>query len=650
MFVLQTPFALAADSATNDLIETRFKEFRTESENAKSIQVKSSTRFTIKSTEGFEISGKIGAHANVDEQEPTSPKAYEMIDMELTIDVPEEEIEKNKIYGKAEFIVIDEVIYMRASEIRAEGLPLGLLINEAITDEFTNKWVKIDLRSDAFFGSEFDEIQESFNVQGSTMQQLSGITGISEATLEQMLQKFMDYDVLEFEKDPVDYKGYSSYTAKLNKTNAFAFFNSMSEMILREENSNISLADVFDMRKLLVKNKNLRLKVLIDEAREKMSGMVIQFATQFNDGAERVDISIISEMMFEHDIFQKIESPKNATSIEEMFEEAFAFNPLGFDEPSFDEDFDFDNEFDINDDFTTEEDNRIDTNRTYESTDAFIGDVDAPVTIVEFVDYECTFCKRFTEEVLPQIKENYIDEGLVKVVFREFPLANHQLADSSAIAAQCAHQQGKYYPMHKELFNRKPVQDNREVIKLAVQAGLDETTFRDCFSKQQTLEAVETDKAAGKDLGVTGTPAFFINGEQIVGLRDYDFFANKIEEALQVNDTPTFNEERPTSADEEDRFFNVMAETVCFMKDFTDDRLAPGVRPTQDRIKEVMDEFSPFNNDEIYNAVDRIARNHGFTGYDEIEIVGGIYNPTDARTKIVEQRIFETCFLDYDFE
>lgn len=649
MFFLLGTYAVQADNhASNELVETKFTEFRTATENAKSMSAKSSIRFSVTSTEGFEISGRIGSYANADEQEAGNPKAYETVDFEITVNAPDEDIEKNKIMGAAEFRVVNDVVYVYIESFTTEGLPLSLFINNELTSQFVGRWIKIDLSSEALLGADFEEIQSSFDPEASTVKQISDVTGISEATLERMLQKFFDYDVLEFHKDPIDYKGYASYTAKLNKTNAFAYFNSIGEMIAKEKNSPLSLSDIFEIRKFFVKNKSLSLKVLIDEAKDAMAGIVLHFATQFNDGGERVDISIVSEMLFEHNVFHTIEAPQNAIAIEELLEEMFGFDPLDFEEPLYYDEEDYTYEYEDNFINETEEERHEDT---YESSDAHIGDAFAPVTIVQFVDYECPFCKRFSEEVLPQIKEQYIDNGRVKFVFREFPLTSHQLAQSSATAAQCALQQGKYYEMHNALYNRKPVQDSRELIKIAVNTGLNETLFRDCMNDKDIAKAIEKDKADGEALGVTGIPSFFVNGKMVVGFHDYDYFSDLIEQELDGE----FNEfaiedERTTSAEEEDRFYNVMAETVCFMKDFTDKKLAPGVRPTQSRIKEIMDQYSPYNNDEIYNAVDAIAKRYGFDGYEEIEIIGGIYEPTKERTDIVEQRIFDTCFLEYDFD
>lgn len=95
-----------------------------------------------------------------------------------------------------------------------------------------------------------------------------------------------------------------------------------------------------------------------------------------------------------------------------------------------------------------------DVQRVEASTDddAFIGDANAPITVIEFSDYQCPFCQRFFQQTLPQIKENYINTGKVKLVYRDLPLSIHQHAQKAAEAAQCAGEQGKYFEYHDFLF------------------------------------------------------------------------------------------------------------------------------------------------------------------------------------------------------
>lgn len=164
--------------------------------------------------------------------------------------------------------------------------------------------------------------------------------------------------------------------------------------------------------------------------------------------------------------------------------------------------------------------------------DAVKGDEDAPVTIVEFSDYECPFCARFYSQTYNQIKEDYIDTGKVKLVFRDFPLGFHKNAQKAAEAAECAGDQGMYYEMHDKLFENG-VEGGVDSFKVyASTLGLDTEQFNECLDSDKYEKEVKQDMSDGQKAGVTGTPAFFINGEKVVGAQPYSVFQEKIEAAL----------------------------------------------------------------------------------------------------------------------
>lgn len=159
------------------------------------------------------------------------------------------------------------------------------------------------------------------------------------------------------------------------------------------------------------------------------------------------------------------------------------------------------------------------------------GPEQAPVTIVEFSDYQCPFCRR-AEPVVEQVLERYPEQ--VRLVYRHFPLDSiHPRARAAAEAAVCAEEQGHFWPYHEQLFANQDALEDDALAGYAEQAGLDMEAFRSCLSEPETRERVETDLAAGRALGVTGTPAFFVNGIPLRGARPLDDFVDVIERELE---------------------------------------------------------------------------------------------------------------------
>ncbi len=164
--------------------------------------------------------------------------------------------------------------------------------------------------------------------------------------------------------------------------------------------------------------------------------------------------------------------------------------------------------------------------------DAVKGDINAPVTIVEFSDYECPFCGKYVEETMPRIIENYVDTGKVKYVFRDFPLSFHADAQKAGEAAECAGEQDMYWDMHDMLFANQDALDVDSLKSYAEELGLDTESFNSCLDNGDMAEEVEADMADGAKYGVQGTPAFFINGEMVSGAMPYAVFEDAIETAL----------------------------------------------------------------------------------------------------------------------
>lgn len=167
-----------------------------------------------------------------------------------------------------------------------------------------------------------------------------------------------------------------------------------------------------------------------------------------------------------------------------------------------------------------------------------IGDPDAPVVIVEFTDFQCPFCSRHNQQTFPQIKANYIDTGLVRYVFKDFPLTSiHPQAVLAAQAARCAGEQeaDAYLTMHGLLFaNQQAWSGQSNAAELfagyAADAGLDGEALAACLESGQFEAAVGADLDEGIRLGVTGTPAFFLNGQLLSGAQPYEVFAQAIDQ------------------------------------------------------------------------------------------------------------------------
>ena len=170
--------------------------------------------------------------------------------------------------------------------------------------------------------------------------------------------------------------------------------------------------------------------------------------------------------------------------------------------------------------------------------DAFaIGNPAAPITIVEYTDFQCPFCSRHFNETFPQIKSQFVDEGIVRYVFKDFPLNNiHPQAAVAAEAARCAGDQEAYLEMHNLLFERQNDWSGQAPIDIfteyAGELGLDADAFKQCLSDDKYASAVEADLQEGIELGVTGTPAFFINGYFLSGAQPFTLFEQAIEGLL----------------------------------------------------------------------------------------------------------------------
>lgn len=176
--------------------------------------------------------------------------------------------------------------------------------------------------------------------------------------------------------------------------------------------------------------------------------------------------------------------------------------------------------------------------------DPVLGNADAPVTIVEYSDYQCPWCEYWFVNTYPQIKSQYIDTGKVKMVYRDRPVTTHPQSQMAAEAAECVDEAGTdtdYYKMHDLLFSgladwsstsgsEDAMNKAKDIfIGYANSIGHDITA---CLESGAMTEEVSNDYTASRTYGVRGTPTFFINGKMVVGAQSFEYFEAIIEDEL----------------------------------------------------------------------------------------------------------------------
>ena len=197
--------------------------------------------------------------------------------------------------------------------------------------------------------------------------------------------------------------------------------------------------------------------------------------------------------------------------------------------------------------------NRLPTNQPSEPVkisaddDPIIGNPNAPITIIEFSDFQCPFCARFHVQTLPLLLEEYIEQGKVKLVFRDFPIQSiHPNALPAAVAAECANEQGQFKAMHDMLFDNQNQWSKQETdvalsifTQYATEIQLDQNTFDSCLTSGKYIEEIRNDLEDGRSYDVTGTPGFFIGNDDIgyvelKGAQPFESFKKVIDAQLEA--------------------------------------------------------------------------------------------------------------------
>ena len=172
-----------------------------------------------------------------------------------------------------------------------------------------------------------------------------------------------------------------------------------------------------------------------------------------------------------------------------------------------------------------------------------MGSNDAPLTIVEFSDFECSYCRRFHEQVLPSLKRDYIDTGLVRFIHKDLPLPFHHQAKPAAAAARCAAEQDRYWDLYGALFNQQTCLTCRGVIEIAKEINLDTSDLQACMQQDTTQALINANLSEAKLHNIRATPTFIIgpsrtdgkhHGDVVEGALPWPQFKALIDQQLNV--------------------------------------------------------------------------------------------------------------------
>jgi protein-disulfide isomerase len=177
--------------------------------------------------------------------------------------------------------------------------------------------------------------------------------------------------------------------------------------------------------------------------------------------------------------------------------------------------------------------------------ESFKGESAAAVAIVEYSDFECPFCGKYSREIYPRIVESYVKTGKVKYYFRDLPLPSHPHALQAALAARCAGEQGKFWEMHDSLFANQAALEAKDLTDRARDLGLDQAKFSDCFGSGRYTVNIRRSRAGAEQMGINGTPAFAFgavasNGDvvrvsqMLLGAESLEAFKSVLDELLAL--------------------------------------------------------------------------------------------------------------------
>ncbi|MFH1246387.1 MAG: DsbA family protein [Candidatus Liptonbacteria bacterium] len=172
--------------------------------------------------------------------------------------------------------------------------------------------------------------------------------------------------------------------------------------------------------------------------------------------------------------------------------------------------------------------------------DVVLGDANAPVTLIEYGDYQCPWCARFFSQTESQVRKDYVEGGKVKIIFRDFAFLGQESIDA-ANAAQCAKDQSKFWPFHDAVYTAEEKDANENngnmdkafFINIATDLGMDVSKFTQCYNNKTYVKDVTDEYENGTAAGVSGTPSAFINGKAVPSGSTYSAFKAIIEDYLK---------------------------------------------------------------------------------------------------------------------
>ena len=175
----------------------------------------------------------------------------------------------------------------------------------------------------------------------------------------------------------------------------------------------------------------------------------------------------------------------------------------------------------------------------------FLGSSNAPLTIVEFSDFECSYCRRFHEQVLPSLKRTYIDTGLVRFIHKDLPLPFHRQAMPAASAARCAGEQNRYWDLYSALFDQQTCLECKGVVAIAEAINLDTSVLQACMQRETTQRLIRANLSEAELHNIRATPTFVIgpsrregthHGDIIEGALPWPQFKALIDQQLQAQE------------------------------------------------------------------------------------------------------------------